>query len=240
MRPPRTIIHPSPNRTARRCTRRRTLLTATARSPASSSASSSGIRRICSRISTPSSGKPKKGIRRKERRGHAERKQKNAHPLRLVSCFVKNSEWSFLARLLVAEGLDRVEPGGLHGGEPATNHADDNQDGGGEHHGDERERKLDVHFAGIVFVSGAEEGQRANRGSDGCREQHADYACRERHDQRFQQELPANVRFFRTERAAQPYFADAFVDGDHHDIHHAYTADAQREGANKKEQRFYT
>ena len=46
------------------------------------------------------------------------------------------------------------------------------------------------------------------------------------------------MRFFRTERAAQADFADAFFDGNEHDIHHAHAADAQRECADEKEQRF--
>src|SRR5713226_745893 len=144
----------------------------------------------------------------------------------------------FVARLFVAEGFDRIKFGSLHGGEPAADHADDNKNDRGQHHGDKRESEVDVHFAGVVFIGGAEEGQRANRGSNGRRKQHANYAGGERHDQRFQQELPANVRFLRTERAAQTDLANAFFDGDEHDIHHAHTADPERECAHKKEQRF--
>src|SRR5439155_1126023 len=61
--------------------------------------------------------------RRKERRGAAERQQKNACPLFLafdIRCEVRLCVGTFL---FVAEGFDGVELGGLHGGEPATDHA---------------------------------------------------------------------------------------------------------------------
>ncbi len=64
--------------------------------------------------------------------------------------------------LLVAEGFDGIEFGGLHGGEPAADHADGDEDSSGEHHGDQRKSQVDVHFAGVVFVGGAEERQRTD------------------------------------------------------------------------------
>src|SRR6266568_2944468 len=62
----------------------------------------------------------------------------------------------------VAQRFDGVELGGLHGGEPAADHANDDQDGRRKHHGNERKLEMDVDFAGIILVGRAEKRQSAD------------------------------------------------------------------------------
>jgi len=142
----------------------------------------------------------------------------------------EHSCWS-----LVTQSFDGIKLGGLHGGEPAADHPDDDKDSGRKQHGNQGKRKVNVHFAGIVFVGGPEERQRPDGRSNGRRKQHADHARGQSHDQGFQQKLPANVRLLGAKRTAETDFADALFDGDEHDIHHADAANAQSERADKKE-----
>src|SRR6266478_860196 len=156
--------------TALRCSLTHTSSTGTEKSCENFSHPNSGIHRICWRISTPSSDKPKnehqKDNQTQRHREFPEQIQENAHPLSLALFFSGEGRvfaWTFLGKLLVTQGLNGVEFGGLHGGEPAADHADHNEDGGRQHHGDQRESELDVHFAGVVLVGGPEERQRADR-----------------------------------------------------------------------------
>src|SRR6267142_2923089 len=188
--------------TALRCSQIPTSLIGMEKSCESFSHLNSGIRLTCWRISMASSDKPKNEIQEKsnaetqrtqsKRTAEAE-KCSAAFSGLLISVKSASSRGLFWGDLLVAEGFDGVEFGGLHGGEPTADHPDHNKDCSRQHHGDEREREPDVHFAGVVFVGGAKEWQRADRGRDGCGEQHADHAGSERHDEGFEQELPADV-----------------------------------------------
>src|SRR5437660_11427420 len=91
--------------------------------------------------------------------------------------------------LLVAKGLNGVEFGRLHRRQPAADHANQNQHDRGKYQGEKRQHKVNVHLAGIVFVSGSEKGQRADRGSQRPRKQHSDSTGGECHHQRFEQKL---------------------------------------------------
>ena len=109
----------------------------------------------------------------------------------MARCGSKNHE------LFVAECLYGIEFGGLHGGEPAADDADYDENHAGEKHSHERQVEVDVYLAGFVFVGRTEEGQRADGSSKCPREQHSDDSGGDGHHQRFQQKLPPDVSLAR-------------------------------------------
>src|ERR1017187_3349670 len=95
---------------------------------------------------------------------------------------------------------------------------------------------MDVGFARIFFEQRSHQRKSSNGDGYDVRNDDSDEAAQQHDEERFREELRFDVPFARAEGAPQADFANALIDRDEHDVHHADAANAQRQNADKDQQ----
>src|ERR1019366_7474122 len=105
-----------------------------------------------------------------------------------------------------------------------------------DHDREERNSEMDVGFARIILEQRPHQREGSDSNSHDVGDNDSDEATEQHDEQRFREELGFDVPFARAQGKAQADFADALIDRDEHDVHHADTANAQRQNADKDQQ----
>src|ERR1039458_2697970 len=142
-----------------------------------------------------------------------------------------------LLALFVAQGFDRIHAGGFDGGQHAADDADESEDHRGREQSGGVDGEMDVAFGAILYEC-APQGKRSHRPGDNVSENYAGDSTEKRDGQGFGEELDQNVPTAGAESFFDADLAGALSDGDQHDVHQAYAADAEREQADEPEQDF--